>query len=64
MIPRFSAVCHHKTNALNENIHGFPQVLRTWAGALKNLMGSLSQYKGGAWGLKMVSKIPVKEFIC
>ena len=45
---------------------GFPQVLRTWWGALQNLMGGggdLSQYMGGMGGLKMPSKIPVKEFI-
>ena len=47
---------------LNQDIHGFPQVLRTWLGVLQNLMG----VGGGAgdwvksWGsikgLKMVVK--------
>ena len=54
--------------ALNLLIQGFPQVLRTWGGggALQNLMGGggLSQYLWGALGgLKMLSKIPLKEFI-
>ena len=45
----------HKTitDILNANCQqGFPQVLRTWGGALQNLMGGwgLSQYMGGAWG--------------
>ena len=39
--------------AANSHIskQGFPQVLRTWGGALQNLMGEgLSQYMRGAGG--------------
>ena len=37
--------------------------MRQGGGTPQNLMGGLSQNMGGAWGeLKMLSKIPVKEF--
>ena len=50
---------------------GFPQVLRTWGGALQNLMGGegggggLKSIHGGehGWGFKCCQKKPVKEFI-
>ena len=43
---------------------GFPTGVANMGGAPQNLMGGgLSQNMGGAWGeLKMLSKIPVKEF--
>ena len=38
-------------------MQGFPQVLRTWGGALQNLTrGGLSQYMGEHGGLKILSE--------
>ena len=35
---------------LKNLLQGFKQVLKTWRGALQNLMGGLSQYMGREWG--------------
>ena len=39
-----------------QQTQGFPQVLRTWGGSSKFDGEGLSQYMGGAWGVKILLK--------